>query len=159
MAISIQRLIDDAKCFEMVRELRWPEGVCCPHCDSKQIVKNGHDTTEVFRQRYRCGHCERCFDDLTNTVFAGHHQPLRTWMLCLYFMGLNVSNRQIAGELDLSESQAQDMTTQLRQGIVNRQEPVVLEGEVECDEVYVVAGHKGNPAAVKKRIGKPGVNA
>ena len=99
MAISIQRLIDDAKCFEMVRELRWPEGVCCPHCDSKQIVKNGHDTTEVFRQRYRCGACERCFDDLTNTVFAGHHQPLRIWMLCLYFMGLNVSNRQIAGEL------------------------------------------------------------
>jgi hypothetical protein len=27
---------------------------------------------------------------------------------------------------------------------------VVLEGEVECDEVYVVAGHKGQPEAVKK---------
>jgi len=24
-------------------------------------------------------------------------------------------------------------------------------GEVECDEVYVVAGHKGQPAAVAKR--------
>ena len=79
-------------------------------------------------------------------------------MLCLYFMGLNVSNRQIAGELDLSESQAQDMATQLRQGIVNRQEPVILEGEVECDEVYVVAGHKGNPAAVKKRNVRLGVD-
>jgi hypothetical protein len=28
---------------------------------------------------------------------------------------------------------------------------VRLEGEVEIDEVYVVAGHKGNPAAVAKR--------
>jgi hypothetical protein len=26
-----------------------------------------------------------------------------------------------------------------------------LEGEVEIDEVYVVAGHKGRPAAVAKR--------
>ena len=29
--------------------------------------------------------------------------------------------------------------------------PVQLAGEVEIDEVYVVAGHKGNPAAVAKR--------
>ena len=28
---------------------------------------------------------------------------------------------------------------------------VVLEGEVECDEVYVVAGHKGQPQAVVKK--------
>ncbi|MDP3361803.1 MAG: transposase, partial [Methylobacter sp.] len=28
---------------------------------------------------------------------------------------------------------------------------VILEGEVECDEVYVVAGHKGQPEAVKKK--------
>ena len=29
-------------------------------------------------------------------------------------------------------------------------------GEVECDEVYVVAGQKGNPEAVKKK-GESGV--
>jgi hypothetical protein len=33
---------------------------------------------------------------------------------------------------------------------------VVLSGEAECDEVYVVAGHKGQPEAVKKRIGRGG---
>jgi len=31
MTISIQRLIDDIKCYEMVRELRWRDGVTCPH--------------------------------------------------------------------------------------------------------------------------------
>lgn len=151
MTISIQRLIDDSKCYEMVRELRWPDGVKCPHCESENVVKIGHDTTQRSRQRYRCSSCERCFDDLTGTLFAGHHQPLRVWMLCSYLMGLNLSNLQIAEELSLSASQAQEMTTQLRQGIADRQEPVVLDGEVECDEVYVVAGHKGNPEAVKKK--------
>ena len=150
MAIAIHRLIDDAKCYEMVRELRWPEGVRCPHCESDQVVKNGHDSTEPYRQRYQCRNCDRSFDDLTETVFAGHHQPLRIWMLCSYFMGLNLSNQQIAAEWNLSVTQAQEMTTELRQGLVARQPPVVLEGEVECDEVYVVAGHKGHPDAVKK---------
>ena len=28
-----------------------------------------------------------------------------------------------------------------------------LEGTVECDEVYIVAGHKGHPEAVKKKDG------
>jgi hypothetical protein len=29
---------------------------------------------------------------------------------------------------------------------------VVLDGTVEVDEVYVVAGHKGHPAAVAKKV-------
>ena len=95
------------------------------------------------------------FDDLTGTIFAGHHQPLRVWMLCLYFMGLNLSNEQIAHELDLNGDDAQKMTTQLREGIVERKPTVTLSGEVECDEVYVVAGHKGKPEEVKKK-GRPG---
>jgi len=41
------------------------------------------------------------------------------------------------------------------EGIVERRPPVVLEGEVECDEVYVVAGHKGHPKAVKKKAVLP----
>ena len=79
------------------------------------------------------------------------HQPLRVWVLCLHFMGLNLSNRQIAQELDLSQSDVQRMTEQLRAGLVAKSPPARLEGEVEIDEVHVVAGHKGNLAAVAKR--------
>src|SRR5664280_2229146 len=92
--VNIQNLIDDIKCFETVRQLRWPEGVTCPHCASSRITKQGHDTTQPERQRYQCQACQKLFDDLTGTIFAGHHQPLRVWILCLYFMGLNLSNEQ-----------------------------------------------------------------
>ena len=83
-------------------------------------------------------------------MLAGHHQPLRVWVLCLYFMGLNLSNRQIARELELSGPDVQTMTDQLRHGLVVKTPAVALQGEVEIDEVYVVAGHKGQPAAVAK---------
>src|SRR3982751_3337490 len=100
---------------------------------------------------HRCAGCGARFDDLTGTVLAGHHQPLRMWVLCLYLMGLNLSNRQIALELKLSPSDAQAITEQLRRGLVARTPKARLEGEVEIDEVYVVAGHKGQPTAVAKR--------
>jgi hypothetical protein len=58
--------------------------------------------------------------------------------------------------LDLSESDAQEMTERLRDGIVARTPPTTLSGEAEIDEVYVVAGHKGQPAEVEKRGGADG---
>ena len=69
----------------------------------------------------------------------------------MYLMGLNLSNLQIAHELGLNEDDAQRMTTQLRTGIVASEPTPRLSGEVECDEVYVVAGHKGHPEAVEKK--------
>ncbi len=149
--VNLSALIDDAKCFALVRQHRWPEGVRCPACDSVSVVRDGCDDRQIHRQRYRCKACAGRFDDLTGTVLAGHHQPLRVWILCLYFMGLNLSNRQIAQELGLDGSDVQAMTEQLRGGLAARIPPVRLAGEVEIDEVYVVAGHKGQPAAVAKR--------
>ena len=96
------------------------------------------------------------FDDLTGTVLAGHHQPLRVWVLCLYLTGLNLSNRQIAEELGLCVSDVQAMTEHLRQGLVSRTPPATLQGDVEIDEVYVTAGHKGQPAEVAKRGSRDG---
>ena len=149
--VTLTSLIDDAKCFALVRQHRWPEGVRCPGCGSDAVVRHGRDDTQPHRQRYRCKTCAGRFDDLTGTVLAGHHQPLRVWVLCLYFMGLNLSNRQIAGELGLVASDVQAMTEQLRRGLAAKTPEVTLRGEVEIDEVYVVAGHKGQPAAVAKR--------
>ncbi len=101
--------------------------------------------------------CQVRFDDLTDTIFAGHHQPLRVWILCLYFMGLNRSNQQSAQELDLNGGDVQAMTEHLRAGIMAVRPTEVLEGVVECDEVYVTADHKGQPAVVAKKIARAAV--
>ena len=118
--VNIQQLIDDAKCFAVIRELRWPDGIRCPRCGSNKINKRGFHAHQAFRQRYRCQTCAQQFDDLSGTIFEGHHQPLRVWVLCLYLMGLNLSNEQIAAELDLSTGDVQEMTSQLRKGVVDK---------------------------------------
>jgi len=151
MEINIQNLIDDARCYEAVRDLRWPGKTFCPHCNSDDIIKRGKDDTEPHKQRYECKQCCKRFDDLTKTVFSGHHQPLKTWIIFLYFMGLNLSTEQISKELNLNKDDAHYMASILRSGVVEKKPEIKLSGEVECDEVYIVAGHKGNPEAVKKR--------
>jgi transposase-like protein len=137
--ITLHQLSDNTKCFETIRALRWPNSVL-PHCGSEAIIKQGKDDTPPEQQRYSCKACQRKFDDLTGTLFSDHHQPLKNWVLRLYFMGLNLSNAQIARELDLNEADIQPMARQLRSGMVSKRPAVVLEGEVEC-------------------IGSPGINA
>jgi transposase-like protein len=149
--INLAALIDDARCFELIRHHRWPEGIRCPSCTSATVVRNGRDDTQYERRRYLCKSCETRFDDLSGTILAGHHQPLRVWVLCLYFMGLNLANLQIAKELGLNASDVQVMTSQLREGLTARAPQPELSGAIEADEVYVVAGHKGHPDAVQKK--------
>jgi transposase-like protein len=80
------------------------------------VLKRGFDNRKLL-QRYQCKLCEKRFDDLSETVLSGHHQPLSVWVLCLYFMGLNLPNSSIATELDLNTSDLHFMTEHLRNGI------------------------------------------
>lgn len=48
------------------------------------------------------------------------------------------------------------MANILRSGVVEKKQEPMLSGEVECDEVYVIVGHKGRPDEVKKRAVKKG---
>ena len=120
MQVNIKNPIDEVQCYRTVRELRWPDGIRCPSGESTQVIKRGFDDTEPARQRYECTDCHKRFDDLTDTIFAGHHQPLKVCTLCLYFMGLNLSNEQIAQELSVNGNDVYQMTTQLRERIVKK---------------------------------------
>ena len=70
--VNLSALLDEAKCFELVRNHRWPQGVRCPGCGSAAAIRNGHDETQLHRQRYLCKACRGRFDDLTDTELAGH---------------------------------------------------------------------------------------
>jgi len=120
LQVNIKKLIDDGQCDQTVRDLRWPDGIACPSCQSTQVIKRGFDDTESACQRSECTDCHKRFDDLIDTIFAGHHQPLKVWVLCLYFMGLHISNEPMAHELAVNVSDVQQMTTQLREGIVKK---------------------------------------
>jgi len=54
--VNLSGLMDNAKCFALVRQHRWPESVCCPGCGRPAVIRDGCDDTQPHRQRYhwRC---------------------------------------------------------------------------------------------------------
>ena len=62
--INLQFLVDDAKCFDTVRRLRWSASVRCARCGSDKVARDCHDDRHQERQRYRCTACQGRFDDL-----------------------------------------------------------------------------------------------
>ena len=149
---SITDVMSEEECYKQLRKMRWPDGVVCPHCQSKDCEERGRSSRNKPILRYRCHDCGINFNDLTKTIFRSSHVVLKKWMCCIYLMGLNVSNAQIAKELDVNEKTARYLCEKLRQKVLESRPKVQLSGEVELDEVYVVAGHKGHPEAVKKRV-------
>ena len=107
-------------CWDILRSVRWSEGLSCIACQSKEVVKNGKDSEQTDKQHYVCKSCGKYFDDLSDTIFSGSKQPLHYWITVLYMMQLNASNRQIASELEISENTAQEMCSQIREGVVKK---------------------------------------
>lgn len=128
-------------------------------CHSSEVSPQGRDDTQPERQRYLGKSCDRRFDDLTGTILAGHHQPLRVWILCLSLMGLTRSKHHMAQELDLNKEELHQMTSQLRQGMIAQKPPPTLPDAVAWDEVSSVAGPKGQPEEVAKKGGAAGAGA
>ena len=158
--LKITDLMSDDTCYAKIRELRWGESsVSCPRCCNDECKHIGSSKKHVHCKSYRCNGCGRCFNDLTGTIFAESNLPIKTWVGCLYLMNINASNRQISKELEVSEKTAQKMTTKIRKEIRKNSPKPQLSGEVEFDEVYVVAGHKGHPESVKKRAELAAVDA
>ena len=56
---SIINLINDVELImaDMIRKIKWKDGVYCPHCKSRNIIKWGR--YKLF-QRYKCKDCKRC---------------------------------------------------------------------------------------------------
>ena len=66
--VNFSALLDDAKCFALVRQHRWPDGVRCPACASGAVIRDGCDDRQRSRQRYRCKACSGRFDDPTGAT-------------------------------------------------------------------------------------------
>ena len=76
----IERFGSDEKCRAYLEELRWPDGVKCPRCESKGVsVVRG-------RNQYDCNSCRYQFSVTSGTVFHDTHLPLWKWFIAVYSM-------------------------------------------------------------------------
>ncbi len=133
-------LIDEKKCYEVFRSIRWPEGIRCPKCSSPHFWI---DYDEAPKQQYKCIQCSQWWTDFTGTLFEGTHQKLSYWFQVLKWFQEGKSALWTAQELGIGRHTAERMYQRIREDLWSKRLMEKLSGITEADEVYISCGEKG----------------
>ncbi len=135
----IDRFADEDKCRAYLEELRWPDGVRCPRCDSDKVSRI------VKRNQFDCDSCRYQFSVTAGTLFHDSHLPLRKWFLATYLIAESkkgISAKQIQRSLGTSYKTAWYLGHRIRAVMGDGVQPL-LTGTVEVDETLVGGKRRG----------------
>jgi transposase-like protein len=143
MALTTQPAIDlvklseafdtDAECRAYLEELRWPNGVECPRCQSKSVSRI------KARKIIECNGCRYQFSVTAGTIFHDSHLPLPKWFLAIFLISESkkgMSALQLKRLLKVSYKTAWYLCHRIREAM-KTEGGKPLAGIVECDETYV----------------------
>jgi len=77
--VQVMRM-DDAEAETVFRNLRWPEGVVCVHCECPTVYECRRPSGAL---RFRCKACRKDFSITSGTIFAFHKMPLRQYLAAI----------------------------------------------------------------------------
>jgi transposase-like protein len=130
---AIEYFADPDVCHEFVSSLRWPEGVECPYCQSKNI---GHIKS---RRMFQCKDCRKQFSVKVGTIFEDSPLGLNKW-LCAMWMIANckngISSCELARDLGISQKSAWHLLHRIRLAMETGTFKKMT-GIVEVDETFV----------------------
>ena len=129
----IERYHREQSCRARLEELRWPDGVECPRCDSKNVARMDQ------RHQYQCRSCRYQFSVTAGTIFHDSHLPLWKWFLAVYLIvesKKGISANQLKRTLHVSYKTAWYLCHRIRAAL-NEVDAQLLKGIVEADETFV----------------------
>ncbi len=145
---------DEAKAFEYVESLRWPDGPICPHCgamDRINRLKGVKDKKGRVRPGlWKCYHCRSQFTVRKGSIFEDSPIPLGKWVLAIHLICSSkkgISANQLKRELGVSYQTAWFLTHRVRLAMTTDPLRTMLganNGVVELDETYVGGKKKNN---------------
>jgi transposase-like protein len=155
--------IEEQRLWNLLIRLRWPHGPCCPHCgeDDPEYLELIDPDYQGGLGRWRCRICAEAgdpgeggtFTPLTGTILDGMRVDIRTlWLIVGKFVEGKASV-ETAKEAGVNRHTTDRHFRLLRAAIyqARSEEPIALGSKdiVEGDEVYIVAGLKGNAGGLE----------
>jgi transposase-like protein len=121
------------ECRTYLEELRWPDGVKCPRCQSEKISRIRK------RNQFDCDSCRYQFSVTAGSIFHDSHLPLPKWFAAVYLMceaRKGVSANQLKRTLSVSYKTAWYLCHRIRKAM-EEASPLPLKGTVEMDETLI----------------------
>src|ERR1035438_8256593 len=147
---AVIHFADYDNCYEMMVELRWPDGkVKCPHCGSEKV-------TYLAKNRvWKCytGHAQPTFSLKTGTVFEESRLGLDKWLPALWLVvncKNGISSCELARDLGVTQKTAWFMAHRLRFALTDGGFGL-LSGEVEADETFIGGKARNMHVSERKR--------
>jgi len=128
----------------------------CPHCNSLNIVKNGHTKSQV--QTYKCKNCCKRFNDLTNTVFRGTHLTYEQIEIFIQCFQDKVSLRKTSKRMKVHTNTVHLLRLKVINALQEMRKNTKLSGTIESDEIYKSINLKGTKPNNMPRFSKPRVS-
>ena len=105
---AIQHFSDESNCEVLMLELRWPDGLVCPHYDSTNVraAKNRKPAP------LRCRACRKHFSFKTGTVMEDSALLMSKWFIAAYLIATNIkgiSSRKLAQDVEVTQRTAWHM--------------------------------------------------
>ncbi|MGC1839738.1 MAG: IS1595 family transposase [Candidatus Acidiferrales bacterium] len=129
----------DDKCRELLKKLRWPNGVRCLRC-------GGRHTFEVSSYKYECRECAYQFTVTAQSIFHDSHLPLTTWFLAVLLIveaRKGMSANQLKRTLGIAYKTAWYLCHRIRAAMNEAATQEPMGGTVEMDETYVGGARTG----------------
>ena len=127
---------NEAVCRNAIIETRWGGGeqqdVVCPYCGKHHVKmsKSG---------RFHCTACNKNFSCKVGTIFEDSNLSLVKWFIAMYLISSHkkgISSHQLSRDIKVTQKTAWYMLQKVR-ALYAQNDSEALEGEVECDEVYI----------------------
>ena len=151
---------DEDSARELLENMRWKDGVVCPHCESKdgayKLEVKSSGGRKARKGLYKCSDCRKQFTVTVGTIFESSRIPLNKWLLAIHLICSSkkgMSAHQLHRMLGITYKSAWFMAHRIRYAMT--QEPLFskLNGTVEVDETYVGGKSKNMHKSVRaKRI-------
>lgn len=148
----MQYFSDEKVCLQHLREMRWKEGVYCPHCGNTKVY------TFTDGKYYKCAGCRKKFTDKVGSIFEDSKVPLQKWFVAVYLISSHkkgISSLQLGKDLGVTQKTAWFILHRLRHASNTKAFNAPLKNTVEADETYV-GGKEKNKHKSKRVEGTQG---
>jgi transposase-like protein len=145
-AINYFAGVDAATGF--VAQLRWPNGVVCPHCGTPD------PRFLASRRVWQC-RCRKQFSVKIGTIFENSPIPLSKWLPAMWLLvncKNGVSSYEIARDLGVTQKTAWFMLHRLRMA-VHAKSFDKMGGHIEVDETFIGGKARNMHASKRERLG------
>ena len=142
----IRMFPDDKAAEKWFKEIRWPNGVRCAHCESDNVQENAKHPT----MPYHCRSCRKYFSVKTGTAMQSSKIGFQKWALGIFLFQVGLkgeSSMKLHRDVGITQKNAWHMAHRIRE-TWNTSESLKSK-TTEVDEAYF-GGKEGNKHASKK---------